>query len=72
MEDNLFYGTIIDHQADGLVLVRWDLVNREGWLDALLAPSELTLTHPEGGVSHFKWQFTEVLFAFRNRCLHSV
>jgi hypothetical protein len=50
MEDNLFHGTIIDHQADGLVLVRWDLVNGQGWLDEILAPSELTFTHPEGGV----------------------
>jgi hypothetical protein len=43
MDDNLFYGTIIEHQADGLVLVRWDLVNGQGWLDELLPPAELTL-----------------------------
>jgi hypothetical protein len=48
MDDNLFHGTIMEHQADGLVLVRWDLVNGQGWLDELLPPAELTL--PEGGV----------------------
>ena len=43
MEDQLFHGSIIDHQADGMVTVRWDVVNGQGWLDELLPPSELTL-----------------------------
>ena len=41
MDDNLFYGTIIEHQADGLVLVRWDLVNGQGWKSRRLRGFEL-------------------------------